>query len=401
MDFYLQFGWGMMGMSRDLIRDWNGGTVILSPRDLEPKQLEPFSKSINTIENGRVLFDPQFYLPHSDHIRLRSHDYWPSAYSTGAFFVGPALDTLLSKLKHLNDELDSAAAILPGLLANEIDGDWLNIQNAILNAAKKANFSRPLCQTIALSADACRSEEQIVRLLEHSAQWKSEVYYLVCEHPRGSYLVTDSLWLSNLLDVIAGLKLLGSKVVVGYSNHQMLIAAAVKADAIASGTWMNVRAFPPEKFREALEEEERRKATWYYCPQGLSEYKLPMLDIAKKVGLLDQLLPVNMPIESAVALLFDGGQPSTVGLTEPQAFRHYLNCLKHQTGVSVKQTFDQTIEEHDRLLDEAEALLKTLTGSRIKGQLRDFSEAIEVNRSTLGALIATRGGVLRRRWSTI
>ncbi len=69
----------------------------------------------------------------------------------------------------------------------------------------------------------------------------------------------------------------------------MLIASVAKVDAIASGTWMNLRSFPPAKFRASYDDEIKQRAIWYYCPQALSEYKLFYLDIAKKLGKLTLL----------------------------------------------------------------------------------------------------------------
>ena len=43
MDLHLQFGYGMMDHCRHLVKSWSGGTVILSPRDLERKQLVKLS----------------------------------------------------------------------------------------------------------------------------------------------------------------------------------------------------------------------------------------------------------------------------------------------------------------------------------------------------------------------
>ena len=68
---------------------------------------------------------------------------------------------------------------------------------------------------------------------------------------------------------------MGSEVILGYCTHQMLVAGAAKVSAIASGTWMNVRSFPPEKFKAVYEEEIRQRATWYYCPQALSDIRSP------------------------------------------------------------------------------------------------------------------------------
>jgi hypothetical protein len=41
MELYLQFGYGMMEHTRRLVDEWDGGTVILSPRDLTVNGLFP------------------------------------------------------------------------------------------------------------------------------------------------------------------------------------------------------------------------------------------------------------------------------------------------------------------------------------------------------------------------
>jgi hypothetical protein len=397
----LQFGWGMMEHSRQLAIEWSGGTVILSPRDLNAKQLQNTAEKITRVPGGSVLLDPQFFLPRADHARLLSHSYWPKDYATGVFFDGAPLTELLSNLRDLNDELSTSEFILPGLLAQRIDDDWLSVQRAILESARSLDIDKPLCQTIALSADACRDDDQVELLLEHSAAHKAESYYLVCEHPKGSYLVEDGNWVANVVDIIAGLKLGGARVIVGYSNHQMLIASVAKADAIASGTWMNLRSFPPEKFNAPYEEDRKQRAVWYYCPQTLSEYKIFVLDLARKVGLLDVLSPTDEMNDTYVRSLFSGAQPSAVDLSESDAFRHYLSSLNRQVADSVKPTFDETVDYHEGLLNTAKELLAELASKKINGQLRDFAQAVDANRMALAVIQETRGPLLRRYWATL
>lgn len=399
MKLYLQFGYGMMAHCQALITAWGGGTVILSPRDLDDGQLKRLSKSINRLPGGAVMLDPQFYLPHADHSRLTGHEYWVKGYSTGTFFAGSPLTKLLFDLKNLNNELGTSEVILPGLLATEITDDWLSAQLMILEQAKASGFTQRLCQTIAIGADTCRNDAQVAKLLEHSAKHPAESYYLVCEHPQGKYLVDDVSWVTNVLDIAAGLKINGAKVIIGYCNHQMLIASTVKADAIASGTWMNVRAFPPEKFRAVSEEEERRKTVWYYCPQAFSEYKITFLDSAAKLGILSRMASANP--SASVRNLFSAGQPSTIGLSEPDSFQHYLTTLKEQIENSVKASFDDTVSAYETLLAESEVLLKDLSSSRIRGQLRDFSDVVDVNRAALEVIKTTRGAMLRRNWTRL
>jgi hypothetical protein len=287
------------------------------------------------------------------------------------------------------------------MLAMQIDEDWLGIQQSTLEEAEAMNTGQQLMMTIALSADASRDPDQVARLLERAEQWTSDSFYVVVEHPSGQYLVDDPNWLANVIDLAAGLRLLRRPVVLGYCNHQMLIAALAKTTAIASGTWMNVRSFPPAKFVTEYEEEMKQRATWYYCPQSLSEYKIPFLDIAARQRLLDRMAPPPHLDGGYVGPLFSGAQPSSVGFTEQFAFRHYLYALHQQASLSAQTTFDEAVDGHRRSLDDAESLLRILGSAGIRGQQRDFSAMVDVNRAALELFVSLRGPILRRMWSSI
>jgi hypothetical protein len=401
MELHLQFGYGMMEHCRSLISSWGGGTTILSPRDLDDDQLQRLAERINNLPNGRCLLDPQFYLPHADHERLCSHSYWPPEYETGAFFEGPALARLLRELRTLNARLACREFILPGLLASAVNDDWLETQRAVMEEARAMRDERPLIATIALSADAARDDEQIALLLEAAEKWRAPGYYIVCEHPNGKYLVDDAIWVANVIDLAAGLRLQGATVLLGYCNHQMLIAALAKVTAIASGTWMNVRSFPPEKFNAAYDEEIKQRATWYYCPQALSEYKVTFLDVAERRGLLSLMAPPPALDGGFVSQLFSGTRPSSVPFSEQAAFRHYLHVLRGQCASMTCATFDSAVAANEQTLDDAEALLQQLASAGIVGQLRDFGETVDVNRAALELFKSIRGAVLRRRWAAL
>lgn len=401
MELYLQFGYGMMEHCRALIGRWGGGTVILSPRDLDADQLSRMATAIGALPSGSVLLDPQFYLPHADHERLCGHNYWPEDYETGTFWQGAALKKLVKDLSELNAALGCRNFVLPGLLAPAIDDDWLETQRLIIEEAVGLGGPLPLTATLALSADALRDAVQLGALLDQSAGWPVAGYYLVCEHANGEYLVGDPNWLANVLDLAAGLRLQQRTVILGYCNHQMLAGAAAGVNAIAAGTWMNVRSFPPEKFNAAYEEEIKQRATWYYCPQALSEYKIPFLDIAQRFGVLEQMAPGPELDGEFAANLFGGAQPSSVGFSEQAAFRHYLTCLRGQVAGATRGSFAESIAAHEELLTRAEALLATLAAARVTGQLRDFRDIVDVNRAALGVLERIRGAMLRRKWSML
>lgn len=391
----------MMDHCRTLLRQWGGGTVVLSPRDLSDDQLRRLSTQINDISNAHVLLDPQFYLPHADHERLRSHNYWPRNYQTGNFWSGEGVRTLIATIAQLNEDLKTAQLVLPGVLAQSIDESWLAMQAEAINAAATLNVQRDIIATVALSGNALRNPDQVAELIEASEDWEVSGIYLVCEHPSGGYFVEEPLWLAHVMDIIASFRLRGQSVILGYSNQQLLITACAKVNAIASGTWMNVRAFPQEKFRTSYEEEIRQRAIWYYCPHALSEFKIPFLDVAYSQRMLDLLRPRIDAGDPSANMLFGGVLPSSIGFTEQSSFRHYLSSLRLQTLQAAAQSFDETMERYDRMLNEASDTLARLRRAGVLGQGRDFGEIVDVNRAALEVFRNTRGPVLRRRWSEI
>ncbi len=386
---------------RTLLSSWGGGSVILSPRDLTDQKLASFGGELLDIPGVDLIIDPQFYLPNSDHKKLCDHAYWPTDYATIPFWQGLSLSQLIRTLSHLNTSVGCSRFLLPGLFATVIGDDWAETQRAILEEGRARADNASLISTIAISADAARDANQISSLIERAESWGAQTYYVVCEHPDGKYLVDDPNWVANVLDLTAGLKLGGAKVILGYCTHQMLIACAAGVDALATGTWMNVRSFPPEKFKASYDDEIKRKATWYYCPQALSEYKLPFLDIAQRLGLLDLMAPPPELDGGYVSNLFSGAQPTVVEFGEQSAFRHYLHSFHEQARLANVSDFDSASTTCESFLSGAEALLARLRGANISGQLRDFYEIVDVNRAGLGLFSALRGAVLRREWGRL
>jgi hypothetical protein len=317
------------------------------------------------------------------------------------FWHGDALNQLLQTIYELNEEAQSEQVILPGILGEEINTDFLHITESVFAAASNIEAPARLAGTIALSASAVMDSEGLGDLIECCEASSIDSFYIVCEHPDGSYFVDNPVWLANTLDLIAGLRLAGSEVILGYCNQQQLVASIVKVNAIASGTWMNVRAFPPEKFEASDTGEIRVRAKWYYCPTALSEYKIPFLDVAQKQGMLDAMEAPDHLDGGYADPLFSGPRPTTVRFSESEAFRHYLTCVRGQVEQLDQTGFDDAVAEHEGMLDDAEALLTTLTSAGVLGQQRDFTEFLDVNRAAIALLESTRGALLRHGWAQL
>jgi hypothetical protein len=398
MDLYLQFGYGMLQHSQSLAALWHGGSVILSPRDLSPDRIVRAATRLRKA-GAAVAIDPQFYLPRADHQTLVRHDYWPDKFETDSFLQGAGLSDMMRELALLCEEAGCSFQIIPGLYGHAIDEDWVSVQERVMGEALAFLPVGPKLHTLCLSAEALRSEAQVQLLLESVASWPVDGFYVVPEHQGGQYLVDDPTWLANLLDLCAGLKLLHRRVVVGYCSHQCLCLAAANVDAIAAGSWLNVRLFSLSKFREASEVEQKRRAVWYYAPQVLSEFRPAFLDMAFRVGKLDLLRPPPAFASPFAEVLFAGAQPSSVvAFRETEAHRHYLHCLCQQAMHARRATYRETLDAQFAMLSSAEALLREVRSYGVRGQHRDFEGIFDVNRSALEAFDRGRGFVLERQW---
>ena len=396
MDLYLQFGYGMKQHTIELAKYWGEATVILSPRDIMESRIDAWSKEFKKY-NVKRLFDPQCYFPHSNHSCLKSYGYLSGSALTN---LGEnSTKVLLKKIKNLNDRIETQDYILPAVYTKEIGNEWFNKHNDIAKLSKDIMPDKLRYMTIVTPATALYYDKNIVeKILFETEKWPVDGYYLALEHPEDKYLVDTPVWLNNMLDLCAGLKLQKRKVILGHSNHQMLCASVAKVDAIASGSWLNVRMFK-NKYDE--EDGIARRNTWYYYPQALSEYNLRFLDLAYSKNILNHLKPSSDMANIYSSMLFEGKPPALTNFNEQSAFRHYLISLKKQVEISVRDTFEETVAAQEVLLATAEQNIAFLRTKGVSGLNRDFRDIVDVNRAAIKGIEESRGFVLSQEWSQL
>lgn len=402
MELYLQFGWGMKNLVLDFAKVWDDVNVILSPRDITPKQLESWNKDF--VKSGvSCLFDPQCYFPKSSHKRLSQYSYWNNSMATNLSSGEKYETSLIRKILHYNDIINSSEFIIPAIM-RKFDDNWIERWRSdnlkLIDATRKLVKDRSILLTLALPSELmCQSEDIIEKMIGITDQYDVDGYYIIIEPPNEQYLVDNPLWLSNILQLCAGLKLSSKKVVFGYANQQMICLSAAKVDAIASGTYLNVRKFS-NKFEAELEGDIKRKSVWYYYPESLSEYKISFLDVAFNSKVLDEMKPIGYD-NSYIKLIFSGIMPSTTAFNETMAFRHYLDALKTQINICAKDSFKDTIAANEILLETAERRIEFLEKNGVYAQARNFKDIVDVNRSAIQRLQKTRGFLLEYSWNSI
>ena len=398
MKFYIQMGYGMQAICKDLSASWGGATVILSPLNITQDKLSPFAASLRQT-GGKVLFDPQMYSPQKYHKNLQQYTYWPKKSITN-IEIGN-YDELLTILSDINDQVQSEAFIIPSHTVQVIDGHWNNIQKSTSSQTRRMIRNKPLFHTISLASNVLSDETQVEGITQYAEQWDVDGVYIVCEHPERYYLVDKPLWVANMLSLVAGIKRLGKRVIVGYASHQLLCLALAKCDAIAAGNFLNVRWFQPEHFETTYDDEPSRRSRWYYCPQAFSEYKVTYLDVAERVGLLPVMAPPSIMSNEYSKVLFQGAMPSSTNYKEGDSHRHYLHCLKIQCELLKESTYKETRDAHLALLETASHLTSGLRKEKIKGQDRDFGEIVDVIEAAISIFDKEFGFALSKEWDSL
>lgn len=401
MELFLQLGHGMRGHVKELTEKWGSSTTILSPKDLTHEDMIKFASEVHSL-NGEILIDPQFYIPRTAHKKLPKHSFWPNDFDTNIFFDGKGLTDMLKVL--VNDYViptESKSLIVPTLYISDVDDDWFHFTDLIIDKIESISSIEKIL-TLCISHEILLSEEKTHELIERLEDYPVKGFYIIPIHPNDDYLVDNSVWLINLMDIVASMKLLGRKIIVGYCNQQELILSLAKVDAICSGSFMKTRMFPLSDFDENDDDGGiKRKSTWYYSPQTLSEYQIAFLDIAHRSGILDELKTPDIYDSGYADVLFQGAQPGTVKFSEREAYRHFLNCLRYQSLSTSKGTYTETKDFLRLLFETSQDISDFVKMNGVRAKNRDILNVIDSMLSAIDAFDNTWGLSFNANWNNV
>lgn len=387
MTFYVQQGYGMMGLNEEFADKYDDVAFILSPRSLQRQSnIEKISEHSLKLKqkNKKILFDPQFYEPRTNLTKILKFPYFENLdYSTLTFNKSTAEIFGHNALKYQFESLNVDEYIIPGIYSNSITSNWIEAQENMMTGALKYENKKFAYQTLALGPDLIKNQAEFSDLISRCIQYPVDGYYIVLRTP-DNYLVQDQNYLYEIMDACISLNLAGKKIIMGYGNQQSLIFGAVGVSGIASGNYRNVRSFNPEIFFENDEDDIKRKGTWYFDGNTLGEYNAQQLALAYKRGLKEYFGPINEYNKS----LLTSFNPATVPWGENLAFRHYLSEI-YKEWHKIKNL--EPVNRIDAVIDKFEnskGLNEELLGRGFKSGSKGFD--LETFESTLSALEAIK-----------
>jgi hypothetical protein len=393
-------GWGMHTLAHSLLTEWQGGTAILSPRDMNQSQLVNCAKKLRSISGSAILLDPQLYDQGADHHRLTSHDYWPNNASTMELSASGDSKALIDRLHELNHNLGCRELILPANLVKKPTEAWARRVIALVDVASRIRkrpairLSLPLSYKLLENAESTRALAEKLETICKEAPVRRA--YLVPEHPPGDYFCISTDWIGGVLDTIGTLKQLDVDCIVGYSNQQMLICGIAGASGIAVGNWNNVRRFDLGKFSDQPKRD-RRSTEWLYLDKALSEIKASEVVRANQRGNIS-IISQNITWPNAeIERLLKTGDTDTY-LKRPTAFSHYLRSIRMQAASLDDSSYIAAKRSVQELLRSAGDGLGLIKGAGIDPESRDFSLCLGHLSAAITAFDTSRGPTFKMIW---
>lgn len=401
MELYFQFGYGMKAITCELANSWGGGTVILSPRDMDSKSLRNWC---NEFRNSKLkmLFDPQCYFPKGDSKKLSTYSYWNSDMQT--FLEDKSkFDFIIEEINQYNEFIGTDAYLIPSFLDKYSDKwfkKWIETTEQFIGSTRRIVKNKPVIATLALpSGFLIQSEDKIEQLINKIQGWNVDGYYIVAETPEHSYLVSNEIWLSNVFNICAALKTTRRKVIFGYANHQMLPLSIFKVDAIASGTWLNVRSFTN---RFDYQEPGKKRSTWIYYPHSLSEYRLNSVDASFKDGFWKTLeLDPIFSNKYSNAIYNSEVSPGSILKPESISFKFYLSALREQAISFSRMSHLETYHKNVLMINEANRISQVLFAHKLNGDYKSIFVYKEAVCTVLKETEEKRGFTFEMMWDIL
>lgn len=166
------------------------------------------------------------YFPKDIHKGLLKYEYWDFSFITHLDSNSTYEENLIKIILKYNEIAGCADFIIPSAMY-EYDEHWkkrwVKQCQKLIKASRKQIQGRQLLLTAALPANLLlQKEEEIEKIIAEAIDFDVDGYYIIAHPPKDQYLVDTPMWLSNLMQICAALKLHGKQVIMGYGNHQLL-----------------------------------------------------------------------------------------------------------------------------------------------------------------------------------
>jgi hypothetical protein len=367
-NYLVQIGHNGHKLTAENIKKGHADGAILSPADYERSKNLEISRTIRQY-GGKVLFDPQFYIPRTDRPDLSSYDYFKE-YGGDDFDtsgVSSEYSELCRQILNIQDALKVDAYISPARFLDTFSdqkiNEWEELTGAFLRIAEQEGRDIPVFASLPIYYKSLIDTEQRSNLLNRITQMDPDGFYVSVEFEREErHPLTGSSNVYSLLELLHKLKKNRYEVLVGHTHQIAHLFFGIGVDAFASGHYQNLRAFDTRRWDPEDEQGGGRIVIKYYSDKLLNELRVdPELDLMYQKDDFD-LDQVRTSSPYDVDLFDSSVPPSAAGWKfRDAAWDHYIwSChqiAERYRGVDQKER----IELAKSKINEAEDLYNEIS----------------------------------------
>jgi hypothetical protein len=237
-----------------------GNGLIFSPVHEKMQQIEGYPDELK----GASLFDPQFYLPNSQKVKLKEYPFFPEAITDGfitsdfsVLAIDSARQCISFQLEQGFDDLVIPARFHDQMISNYFDAqDAYSVVPFLTAISELGHGGKLVYLTVAITNHMVADEGFRERLLNWITSY-SEIdgIYLIISNDRPTKQICDPDVIFNNLELVKILKDAGLEVLVGYCNTESLIYTLNGDLGVTFGAYENTRIFSMDKFMTSEEDQ--------------------------------------------------------------------------------------------------------------------------------------------------
>jgi len=340
-----------------------GDGIIFSPVHYSMERLTKIDSKVKKVS----LFDPQFYIPDSQKVKLHSYEFFPEKITNGfstTDFEGVAHKSAAMCLD-FQLENDFESIVVPARYFPELVSDYIEKQRAFTVEPFLAELEkRKIKKKVLLSLPVTTAMTQDKGYRQQILNWITSYpeisgVYLLTEIGETTKQICTPEKLQTQVDFIRDLQGANLHVIAGYCNTESVILTLLEPYAVTIGAYENTRTFSIDKFLEE-ESDKRGPAPRLYFPKLLNwmrydtaiEIKDDHPDIWKKI-----YVPT---IHSET--IFKTGRPH---FTKPELYKHHFQLISEQLRDLSKKELGGRVEAVKEIISGAKSLYQEIEASGV------------------------------------
>jgi hypothetical protein len=347
INLFHQCGHNTVWNKDSLQRDLCGNGLILSPIH----QAKDAVESMDLELRQQSFFDPQFYLPSSQKVKLKTYDFFPETISKGFSTVDFTMLALEAARQCVQFQVNQQfnRVIIPARYFADMVPDYCEKQDIytvhpFLQAIEESGYDGDVILTLPLTQGMIKHEGYRTNILNWVTKYpRINGVYILMDAQSKTKQIQDFELLKAYLCMVKELADVGLKVTIGHANTEGLLFSLIDGTELTFGAYENTRMFSIDKF-VVVDEERRGPRARLYLP-GLYNWILYSDAQQIRAGLPEIWSEVYWETPYGNQALDVAAEPS---FNYPGLYKHFFISYQSQ----VDQLSELTISERYRFLRE-------------------------------------------------